>query len=149
MKKIFSILLASMVIGLFSSCILVVPEYTMYFYNDTTKQYVYDWYLIDSDGDDYAASKDYCEVAPGEYDYISNLKEDCYQVWFCVYQTRDKDYYVHTDNYFELNSDATFYLSDTKAYTGTPRSASSGNDNFEDTYVLKDSNGNEYKLVRD
>lgn len=149
MKKIFSILLASMVIGLFSSCILVLPEHTLYFYNDTKNEYVYDWYLKDLDGTEYAVSSGYCEVGPGEYDYISNLKENCYQVWFCEKRTQDKDYYWHTDNYFELNSDATFYLSNTKTYSGSPRSAVSENNNFENNYVLKDSKGNVYKLVRD
>ena len=48
MKKLFPILALSMVIGLFSSCIIVTekPTYTVYFDNDTPSQ-VYDWYLKD------------------------------------------------------------------------------------------------------
>ena len=150
MKKIFPILLLSMILGLFSSCIIVPPEaleepkYTMYFYNDTTVQHVYDWYLKDEDDNNYVASENkYCEVPVGTYAGLSGLRKNYYQIWFCVYSNRSNDFYVHSDGLFYLDSNATFYLSDLSIVRGGPRSAVTENEQVEQL-VIVDSKGNIY-----
>ena len=154
MKKILTILLAAVTTVLLSSCIIYAaptPTYTMYFQNDTTNQYIYDWYLKDSDGNKYTISDDYCEVAPGYYDSKSGLYEKDYQVWFCVYSSSRSNYdvYLHNNTFVHVNSDTTYRVTTEKYYVGGPRSAASEAENEETRFILVDSNGNKYELVSD
>ena len=149
MKKIISVLLLALTLTLFSSCIIIdISKHTMYFYNDTTNQNVYDWYVKDSDGENHLPSTGWNEVPPGTYDKIENLPEGLYTVWFCVYTGGAGEVYAHTQNYVNLDTDTTFHLSDERCYKGSPRSAvSSEEDNNDEELALIDSNGNKYELV--
>ena len=149
MKKLFPILALSMVIGLFSSCIINLHSstYKVYFNNDT-QSHVYDWYLKDSAGHKYAISDEYCEIDAYHYDYISGIEEGDYKFYFCLLSTRDTDFYYSTQNFYHVEQDVTFYLSELTPYNGSPRSAV-GPDDTEFTpenLVLKDSEGNVYPL---
>ena len=126
MKKIFSILLASMVIGLFSSCILVTPEsettYSFYFFNNTNND-VKDWMLIDKYGNTYSKYDDgyACPIESGEISSIKDIKERDYYL-YCIYDEWP-GYSTYTSGYFELDGDTTFKLHEKSFYEGKPRSA--------------------------
>ncbi len=147
MKKLFPILALSMVIGLFSSCIIVTekPTYTVYFDNDTPS-YIYDWYLKDKDGNNHVHDPNsYREIAAYQYDRLTGVEEDDYQFYFCLLATRTQSIYSYTESYYHIERDVTFYLSEQKPYNGSPRSAV-GYEEEDANLVLKDSNGNEYPL---
>lgn len=151
MKKLFPILALSMIIGLFSSCIINFEssKYTMYFDNDTSTQYIYDWYVKDSNNHNYTISSEYCPVPPGEYSSISGLSEGNYQVWFCIYSNprRDTDVYMHPESFVHVDADVTFSLYDESYTYGRARSAANGEETEESRFVLIDSKGNRYPLV--
>ena len=148
MKKLFSILALAMVIGVFSSCVIVTheePTYTVYFDNDTPS-YVYDWYLKDKDGKNKVHNdNEYREIAAYQYDRLSGIEEYDYKFYFCLLSTRIADYYLCTPNYYHIDRDVTFYLSEQTPYNGRPRSAASPEEDFTNL-VLRDSDGNEYPL---
>ena len=148
MKKIISVLLLALSLTVLSSCIIInTPTHTMYFYNNTSTK-VYDWFLKDSDGDNHLPSEGWNEVPAYKYDKMTGLSEDYYTVWFCLLTTGNKDYYVHTENSFHIDSDTTFYLKTETCSNGSPRSANStDSDTNDEELVLIDSNGNQYKLV--
>lgn len=147
MKKIFPVLLLSMIIGLFSGCIIVpLDRYTFHFYNNTPS-YVYDWYLKDKDENYYMVSDEYNVVAPDHYDSLSNLREKDYRVYFCVLSTVKKDFYAVSENFIHVDRDCTYYLQEDICYGGSPRSAVlSENETKEPCYFLFDSNGNRYPM---
>ncbi len=154
MKKLFPVILLTMIIGLFSSCVIVTteePKYTIYFNNN--KQYIYDWYVKDDDGRNHVLSDNYCPVQVNTVSAISNLPKDNYQVWFCIFSHSsprgDTNVYLHTDSYVYLDQDVTFNFYEFNYTGGRPRSAVSVNDNDEfSEFVLTDSNGNTYPLVK-
>ena len=152
MKKLFPILALSMVIGLFSSCIIVAekPTYTVYFDNDTPSQ-VYDWYLKDKYDNNYTISDSYCEVAPYRTSSMSGISEGDYKFYFCIFSTRAKDYYVavphDNDSYYHIEKDVTFCLSEETPYNGSPRSVVSPEGDYTNL-VLRDSNGNVFPLKK-
>lgn len=147
MKKIFPVLLLSMILGVFSSCIIVPPErYIFTFYNNTPSD-IYDWYLKDEYDTNYTLSDEYCRVPAGHYSSMSDLYEKDYQVWYCVYTTGNQDVYLYSQNFFHVNKDCTFYLAEGDCWAGSPRSAiTTDTKTFESNYVLMDSNGNKYPL---
>ena len=156
MKKLFSILALAMVIGVFSSCVIVTheePTYTVYFNNDTPS-HVYDWYLKHKYGNRHAASDDYCDIKAYRYDSISGIKEGDYKFFFCFLSTIKNDYYIafpeEESTFYHINKDVTFYLSEQTPYNGTPRSAVGSDDTYEnlDNLVIKDSEGNVYPLKK-
>ena len=149
MKKyvpLFAIILTTLIL---SSCILVLPTYTMYFYNDTNNT-VFDWYLKNDNGTNFTISEDYCEVPPKHYSSKSGLTEGYYQVWFCTFSAAGRDAYYYSENFVHLNSDTTYYLKSDDFYTGSPiKSNNSLNEKTtEPAFTLVDSNGNEYKLIK-
>lgn len=147
MKKIFPILLLSMILGVFSSCI-IIPEdrYTFNFYNDTPST-IYDWYLKNRDDTNFTMSSDYCDVPAGYYSSMTDLREDEYQVWYCIFSNVKRDVYYYSENFFHVDRDCTYYLSHDDCWAGGPRSAvSTDNENIEPNYVLVDSDGNKYPL---
>ena len=147
MKKIFPVFLLTAIICLFSGCVLVVPEYTMYFCNDTDNT-VYDWYLKNDNGTKYIISEDYCVVPPKHYSSKSGLPEDYYQVWFCIFSAGGRDVYYYSENFVHLDSDTTYYLKLDDFYAGGPSwSINSLNGIIEEPkFTLVDSQGNEYLL---
>lgn len=147
MKKLFSILALSMVIGLFSSCVIVTheePTYTLYFCNDTKVQHVYDWYLKNKNNTEFAISDSYCEVPTRTSAGLSGLSKDYYQIWYCVYSTRTDDFYVHSADYVYLDSDVTFYLSDLTCVRGSPKRSATLENAEAEKLVFVDSKGNIY-----
>ncbi len=155
MKKILSIIALAITAIMLSSCVVHVnaetvepPTYRIYFYNDTAKQFIFDWYVEDEDGGNYELSDEYREIECGEYDYIDGLEKDYYRVVFCISSDYSEDWYVRSNLVF-VNSDTTFRLSDKHYYDGKPRSALSSETSSEETdLVLIDSNGNEYPITR-
>lgn len=150
MKKIATIIMITLTAILLSGCIINVESvtHTMYFQNDSPTQYVYDWYLKDTNGKKYTISDDYCPVPCNSSSYISGLFRKDYQVWFCIYSNPRTDVYLHSAGFVNLDSDTTFRLSDESYYGGAPRSAGKAiNENAEPELTLVDSNGNQYKLV--
>ncbi len=154
MKKLFPVLLLTMIVGLFSSCVIVTteePKYTIYFNNNSSTQYIYDWYVKDDDNRNHVLSDNYCPVATNTVQSISGLPKDNYQVWFCIYTNpqRDTNVYMHTQNFVYVDQDVTFNLVQENYTSGRPRSAASVNDGDEIfDFVLTDSNGNTYPLVK-
>ena len=65
MKKLIPLLSLTLFIGLLSSCIFLpggysdntTPRYTMFFNNASTNQFIYDWYLKDTNNTNYVKSK--------------------------------------------------------------------------------------------
>ena len=143
MNKLLSILLVAMTAVMLSSCIIVntadsTPTYSMTFSNDT-QSYVYDWYLKDRAGENYAKSDNYCEVPRGTSSTKSGLKERDYQVWFCLLSTRNADVYLYTNNYTHLDRDQVFYLYDQSFYARS--AAGAADENAEPEYVLRTADG--------
>lgn len=147
MKKIFPILLLSMILGVFSSCIIIPPDrYTFNFYNDTPSD-IYDWFLKDRYDTNYTLSSTWCPVPAGHYSSMTDLYEKDYQVYFCIFTTGTKEVYSYSENFFHVDKDCTYYLSSDSCFSGSPRSAIlSDNETVEPNYVLIDSNGNKYPL---
>lgn len=148
MKKLLSLMLIAFAAVMLSSCIIVAtadepPTYSMTFINDTPG-HVYDWYLKDRAGDNYAKSDNYCEVARGDRSTKSGLKERDYQIWFCPYSSRDTDVYLYTKNYTHLDRDQIFYLSDHSFYARS--AAGTADENAEPIYVLRTADGTELEL---
>lgn len=155
MKKLLSFMLIAMSVLMLSSCVIVNeeeedPTYTVFFVNNTKDEYIYDWYLKNSRGKNFTISDNYCPVPINTVSAKGGLDKGDYQIWFCVYSNPNRgapDVYMHTENYVHINTDVYFTLND-YAFTSV-RSASAESDIESDTYVLVDSNGNEYKLVSD
>ncbi len=149
MKKLFPVLLLTMIVGLFSSCVIVTtesapPTYSMTFSNDT-QSHVYDWYVKDSSGKNYPISENnYCEVPRGTSSTKSGLKENDYQMWFCLLSTRTADVYLYTQRYTHLNQNQVFYLSEQAFYARSV--AGTSDDNSENNYVLKTADGTVLEL---
>ncbi len=148
MKKFLTIMLIAITAVMLSSCIIVtketpVPTYTMYFSNDT-KSHVYDWFLKDKDDNNYTISDEYCEVPTKTTSAMSGLYEKYYQVWFCLYSSRNEDVYLYTNTFVLLDEDTIFHLSD-KSFTS--RSViNADNSDSEKHYVLRTSDGQEFEL---
>jgi len=161
MKKLIPLLSLTLFIGLLSSCIFLpggysdntTPRYTMFFDNASTNQFIYDWYLKDTNNTNYVKSKnELYPVAPGKTAKISGLKTNLYQVWFCVFTSSTNDVYLHTENYVDFDSDTTFELKDGGEYSfieGAPRNATPETSNNITDLVLIDSNGKRYPLVKE
>lgn len=128
MKKIIPILLLSMILGVFSSCIIIPPEestYTFYLFNNSDYD-IRDWYLIDRNNNIYSKYDDgyACSLDSGEISSIKDLKERDYYLFFEYYDgLGHKNQY--TTGLFELKSDTTYKVYDGNFYAGKPRSATS------------------------
>ena len=150
MKKLISFMLIAISAIMLSSCIINIeePKYTIYFNNDSDTQYIYDWYVKDSSGNNYTLSKEYCPIPQRGASSIGGLREGDYQVWFCVYSNakRDTDVYVHPTTFVHLNADVTYSLRNDNYTYGRPRSALNEETEAEN-FVLVDSNGNTFELV--
>ena len=126
MKKIFPILLLSMILGVFSSCIIIPPEestYTFYLFNNSDYD-IRDWYLIDEYDEIYSKNNDgyACPIDSGEISSIKDLKKRDYYLYFEYY---DSVGYLNKriTNLFRLESDTTYKMIEKTFYEGKPRSA--------------------------
>ena len=126
MKKIFPILLVTMILGLFSSCILITPEseetYRFYFFNNSEYE-IRDWYLIDRSGNTYSKYNDgyACSIDSGEISSIKDLKKQDYKLYYEYYRSSHINS-CETD-YIEIYSDTTYKFKEDAFYDGAPRSA--------------------------
>lgn len=125
MKKLFPVLLLAMIIGLFSSCIIVTNQddsettYTFYFFNNTN-EIIRDWYLIDRNDHIYSVHGDGFaeEVKKGNISSIEGLKARDYKVFY-EYENSGS----YTSGFFSIRQDSTFKVSENNCYSGVPRSA--------------------------
>lgn len=137
-----------MVIGLFSSCIIVgvaeEPEPTTYSitfcneYNDD----VIDWYAKNNAGKKFLKSETWNIVHPDDTSKLKGLRRDYYKVLFSYLPDQ-----YYESNYIYLNEDVCFILVGKTDYSFNSRSAvntSSSNEEF----VLVDSNGKVYPLTK-
>lgn len=160
MKKLFSIFALAMVIGVFSSCVIVAheePKYTITFYNDltnTARNDVFDWYAKNDSGSKFAASSSAVPVSSGGG---SSKLRDLYKDDYCVIFTFDDSskydgVIFYKSDFFRLEKDVDFVLTeDYRSYTVTVRSASNQvetKENVEKTYKLVASDGNVYPLTK-
>lgn len=161
MKKLFPILALSMVIGLFSSCIIVTekPTYTITFYNDlanSRRNDIFDWYAKDSSEKTFAISKDYPTPisSGGGSSRLRDLPEDRYYVVFTFDDTTDSydnDTFYMSDTFY-LDSDKDFVLEETtRKYTVSVRSAAGDIEETEEVqkeFQIVDSEGNVFPLKK-
>lgn len=89
----------------------IVKKHTFYFVNDTS-DIVYDWFLKDKYGNNYAKSDQYCRIEPGEISFISVPANKYYQIYFCLYSNITIDCYYHSADFIFLEKDYTFKFSD-------------------------------------
>ena len=149
MKKLFSILALAMIIGLFSSCIIVAtaeeepspPTYSITFCNDYDDD-VIDWYVKNDDGKRFAKSENFVVVRCDDTSKLKGLRKDYYKVLFAFIPN---DYYETT--YIYLNENVDFILRKKNDWSFDSRSAVNTNSSGTE-YVLVDSNGNEYPLIK-
>ncbi len=149
MKKIFPALMLTMIVGLFSSCVIVTtsdtptPTYAITFCNESNDN-VIDWYVKNSKDKRFAISDDFCIVTRGSTSKLWNLPKDDYKVLFAFLPNT----YYQT-NYIELNVDTEFHIYSGSSYTTRVRSAVVSDSDFSEyDYILVDSNGNTYPLVK-
>lgn len=154
MKKLIPILIIFSSILMLSGCEFHLhpyrERYTMFFKNNTTS-YVYDWYVKDDFGMNHTGSTEYYPVAPGETSSINNLWPDYYEVWFCLLSTDKKDLYLHSETMTYLDSDTVFELKTEKFLYKRSISSATNETSDDDNvrYILVDSKGNEYPLIKD
>ena len=154
-----------MVIGLFSSCIIVgvVEEpktYTLtlrnelpYINKDNTND-IFDWYAKDKGNKNWVVSNTNALVqSEGGFSKLRNIPENYYRIVFTFDDTTDYDntdtYYI-TDSFY-LNSDREFVVQSSTHYVVTVNSRSAVAETSEDAqqgYEIVDSNGNVYPLKK-
>ena len=149
MKKIISVLLLTITVTLFSSCIFVgdniFSTHDITCYNDTLKT-ITDWCVKKGDDRTYANSEYNCKIESGKRDSIKNLSYGYYSI--CI-SFKDK-IQLHPDDYEQTNEilldeDVEFSVAERTYYS---RSASDSNqENLEKQYVVI-VNGKEYPLYK-
>lgn len=140
-----------MVIGLFSSCIIVgvAEDYSNHYdlsLKNNTSLTITDWCVKEDNDYTYANSEYNCEIPPNHTDTIKHLKRGYYSICFS-FKVKNK---LHPDDYEEtaeiyLNQDVYFDLAQRKFF-----GRSAGNNSQTDTeseYVLICSDGNVYPLT--
>lgn len=115
MKKniLFSVLTCIFVIS-FTGCLFVGVDlnerHTMTFSNES-KYYVTDWYVKDSDGNNYVKSHEYFyPVAQNSANSIHNIPTDYYTVYFSFEENPRKRDYWKSSSHIYLCKDRTYYL---------------------------------------
>ena len=121
MKKniLFSVLTCIFVMS-FTGCLFVGVDlnerHTMTFSNES-KYYVTDWYVKDSDGNNYVKSHDYFyPVAQNSANSIHNIPTDHYTVYFSFTENPGKRDYLKSSSDIYLYKDTTYYLYDYGKY---------------------------------
>ena len=115
MKKniLLSVLTCIFVIS-FTGCLFVGVDlnerHTMTFSNES-KYYVTDWYVKDSDGNNYVKSHEYFyPVAQNSANSIHNIPTDHYTVYFSFTENPGKRDYWESSSDVYLYKDRTYYL---------------------------------------
>lgn len=164
MKKVLSILLIASAVMLLASCLIVteVPTYSITFRNelsDSNNNDVFDWYVKNSRGTNFAVSSHATSVTSGGGSSTKrDLERDYYRVIFTFDDTTDgyiPDVYYQS-SLFYLDHDKEYVIVNSTSYFMIPlssvsRSAIGEEDNTENLiaeYQLVDSDGNAYPIYR-
>lgn len=149
MKKIISVLLLTITVTLFSSCIFVgdniFSTHDITCYNDTLKT-ITDWCVKKGDDRTYANSEYNCKIESGKRDSIKNLSYGYYSI--CI-SFKDK-IQLHPDDYEQTNEvlldeDVEFSVAERTYYS---RSASNSNSESQEPEYVVIINGKEYPLSK-
>ena len=163
MKKniLLSVLTCIFVIS-FTGCLFVGVDlnerHTMTFSNES-KYYVTDWYVKDSDGNNYVKSHDYFyPVAQNSANSIQNIPTDHYTVYFSFEENPGKRDYWKSSSDVYLCKDRTYYLYDYGKYfvsdefsrkiTDDNSITSPVNDEETQVIYLQDETGNVIEFVK-
>lgn len=113
-KNILLSVLTCIFVMFFTGCLFVGVDlnerHTMTFSNES-KYYVTDWYVKNSDGNNYVKSHDYFyPVAQNSANSIHNIPTDYYTVYFSFEENpRKRDYWESSSDIY-LCKDRTYYL---------------------------------------
>lgn len=113
-KNILLSVLTCIFVMSFTGCLFVGVDlnekHTMTFSNES-KYYVTDWYVKDSDGNNYVKSHDYFyPVAQNSANSIHNIPTDYYTVYFSFTENPGKRDYWESSSDVYLCKDRTYYL---------------------------------------
>lgn len=119
MKKLFPVLLLAMIIGLFSSCIIVTNPDGENYYNITchnqSNTYIQDWCVVRNGKKTYAKSSGCAKIAPNTGTAtLYNLPEGRYILYvaFTTNPSYEEGDYIETRE-FILNKDYDVYIDQT------------------------------------
>lgn len=105
MKKIFPLLLISIILSLFTSCVIIDRRFYSVTVCNESGDDICDWYIKDEFNNKYALSSDFCIVLDG---YESNSKELPYGFYKICYSFIPNVY--KETNYFYLTSNTKLYV---------------------------------------
>ncbi|MDY4833512.1 MAG: hypothetical protein SO161_13440 [Treponema sp.] len=113
-KNILLSVLTCIFVMSFTGCLFVGVDlnerHTMTFSNES-KYYVTDWYVKDSDGNNYVKSHEYFyPVAQNSANSIHNIPTDHYTVYFSFTENPGKRDYWESSSDIYLYKDRTYYL---------------------------------------
>ena len=113
-KNILLSVLTCIFVMSFTGCLFVGVDlnerHTMTFSNES-KYYVTDWYVKDSDGNNYVKSHEYFyPVAQNSANSIHNIPTDYYTVYFSFTENPGKRDYWESSSDVYLYKDRTYYL---------------------------------------
>ena len=119
-KNILLSVLTCIFVMSFTGCLFVGVDlnerHTMTFSNES-KYYVTDWYVKNSDGNNYVKSHDYFyPVAQNSANSIHNIPTDHYTVYFSFEENPGKRDYWKSSSDVYLYKDTTYYLYDYGKY---------------------------------
>lgn len=161
-KNILLSVLTCIFVMSFTGCLFVGVDlkerHTMTFSNES-RYYVTDWYVKDSDGNNYVKSHDYFyPVAQNSANSIHNIPTDYYTVYFSFEENPGKRDYWESSSHIYLYKDTTYYLynycldsvSDDFSRKITDDSSITSPVNDEETQViyLQDETGNVIEFVK-
>lgn len=120
-KNILLSVLTCIFVMSFTGCLFVGVDlnerHTMTFSNES-KYYVTDWYVKNSDGNNYVKSHDYFyPVAQNSANSIHNIPTDHYTVYFSFTENPGKRDYWESSSDVYLCKDRTYYLYDYGKYS--------------------------------
>ncbi|MDY4526176.1 MAG: hypothetical protein SPE03_14225 [Treponema sp.] len=120
-KNILLSVLTCIFVMSFTGCLFVGVDlnerHTMTFSNKS-KYYVTDWYVKNSDGNNYVKSHDYFyPVAQNSANSIHNIPTGSYTVYFSFEENPGKRDYWESSSYVYLCKDRTYYLYDYGKYS--------------------------------
>ena len=161
-KNILLSVLTCIFVMSFTGCLFVGVDlnerHTMTFSNES-KYYVTDWYVKNSDGNNYVKSHDYFyPVAQNSANSIHNIPTDHYTVYFSFEENPGKRDYWKSSSDVYLYKDTTYYLYDYGKYfvsdefsrkiTDDNSITSPVNDEKTQVIYLQDETGNVIEFVK-
>ena len=161
-KNILLSVLTCIFVMSFTGCLFVGVDlnerHTMTFSNES-KYYVTDWYVKNSDGNNYVKSHEYFyPVAQNSANSIHNIPTDYYTVYFSFEENPGKRDYWKSSSDIYLYKDTTYYLYDYGKYfvsdefsrkiTDGSSITSPVNDEKTQVIYLQDETGNVIEFVK-